>query len=448
MAGIFEMAGALALGSRVAGTIRDGVANFACFQDEPSLFMIGMMSALASSSLWLIVASYFGLPVSTTHSIVGSIVGMTLSLKGAGCVKWGIGGLSKIFISWLTSPLLAGICAFFIYFAIVRLIFNSATPFNRALAAMPLLFGIATLFLEILILLDILNLPWWGFLALFAGSFVLVVILVQFLAVPWLRKTIEAEILKVPFKDEKINSNEQNKEITTEILNFENNSSEIVDQPLIENLVESETLENSIEPTTQLDLALTPVENNLEEDKAKQIFWWLQNFTACFGAFAHGSNDTANAIGPFAAVFYLWRDGTFNPNESVPIWAVALGGIAIVIGLATLGYKVIQTMGKEITNVNFVNGFSSELSSSMTVVIASRLNIPVSSTHCQVGAIVGVGLVDSDLSGNTKTTFYQRLNQVNWKLFGKIASSWIITLPISGGISALLAYILSFSIID
>lgn len=493
------MLGALALGSHVAGTLKSGIAVYSCFQAEPSLYMIGMTSALGAAAAWLIFASFAGLPVSATHSIVGGIVGMALVLKGTKCVNWGMTGVGKIAISWITSPLLAGIAAFFVYTLVKRVIFGSKVAFSRSLRATPILLAVAVSFLEMLTFWDFVK-PWWAKLLLFLGSPLLVYGIVTIFGIPYLRNAISTAYTGM--NASYWASNGSSDSLTGLTDDAKNTSSEYnVEMEEISRGMDTDTAKNDVEdgivavaleeesPLGVPDAIADPTVT--ENDKATQVFWYLQNFTACFGSFAHGANDTANTIGPFAAVFHLWREGVFQVEEPVPLWIVAIGGCSIVLGLAILGYRVIQTMGKEIIHVDYVSGFSSELSSSITVVIASRLQIPVSSTHCQVGAIVGVGLVESknnsipaddksanDIENNTnrnegdesekppyapdseadaldnsnsmpKTVMEEikeRLGHIQWKSVGKIFISWMVTVPVSALVSALLAIILKQTI--
>lgn len=629
-AGIFEMLGALALGAHVAGTMKSGIAKYSCFEAEPALYMVGMMSALGAAAIWILFASIAGLPVSATHSIVGGIVGMAVALKGVGCVSWGMNGVAKIALSWVTSPVLACAAAFAVYTLIVRIIYHSNVSFERALWSTPPLLAGAVLFIEMLVFWDRLPL-WWAKLLLFGGTFLLVSLLTTFFGIPYLRRQISNAYLRTstaesqtiqaqnsllqslyqrfssfvnetgqddsqqvqlddiengkngnsqsssqhghsaesnkspssssnhtssPPSSSSSSSHQRNKSLTrnasatssTQLFNdisqdninddsdsdapptprydeegrlgFHNDQEDDDDHAEASNGYSSSGKQYDMEDhpiegqeglVSMADVAREDVVSE-DEAKATQVYWYLQNVTACFGAFAHGANDTANTIGPFAAIFHLWRDGTFDAASSVPLWIVAIGGVSIVLGLAILGYRVIRTMGQEIIHIDYPSGFASELSSAMTVVIASRLQIPVSSTHCQVGAIIGVGLVSDTPTNSTQihvtpldqsnlgtatdterdsrmhtleeetdgndtdsndglsnpregpsapsttsphstpaptrlTRFWNsvkaRTAQIQWKSVGKIFISWLVTLPVSAGISALLAIILS-----
>lgn len=357
--------------------------------------MITMLSTLFSVSLWCIVASILGLPVSATHGIVGSIIGATLPLKGPKCVQWGITGMGRVFISWVVSPLLSGTIAFATYYIIRRFVIRSKNPVNASLIAAPILFGIATFFLVALIFWDYLVGPIWITLIITIMCSLIVGINANTFLVPFFRRKM-SQIEKKATLQGAIKPSEQ----------------------------EQESIEEGIESVGLND-------PSVETKKTDVVFRLLQIFTACIASFAHGSNDTGNAIGPFAAIWFLWKDGKFE-DKPIPVWIVAIGGLSIVLGLSLLGRRVIKTMGEDITPINFVNGFSSEMSSSMAVVLASRLGLPVSSTHCQVGAITGVGIVGS--------------GKIDWKVLGKIGLSWVVTLPICGLMGAGMAYGLSFTI--
>lgn len=383
------------------------------------------MSALGAAATWTMLASVLGLPVSATHSIVGGIVGMAVALKGFQCVNWGMRGVAKIALSWVTSPLLASIAAFIIYALIMKIIYRSKASFERALWATPLLLSFSFIFLEILIVWDRIYLNLWIKLVIIALSFAVIFVITTFLGRPYLRNAINKAYMPGPPNDEEIEMDVQNApnaiedansriQNTTQEAYFQDEKEESdtegrrggKDETKFSEISTHNDSEESLEAIDEDSTSIALDQNELysiselqkdivsdDEEKATQVFWYLQNVSACLGAFAHGANDTANMIGPFAAIYYLWRHEKFISSENVPLWMVAIGGASIVLGLAILGYRVIQTMGKEIIIVDFPRGFSSELSSSMTVVLASRLQIPVSSTHCQVGAIIGVGLV-------------------------------------------------------
>ena len=552
-AAIFEMLGAIALGSHVAGTLKSGIALYSCFATEPNLYMIGMTSALGAAAAWLLLASVAGLPVSATHSIVGGIVGMSLALKGAGCVNWGMTGVGKIVLSWVTSPLLSSAAAFLVYTLVVRVVYFSSTSFERALWATPFLLATAVTFLAMLTFWDLAKVWWAKVLILVCCPIIIFSITVMF-GIPFLRKSINTAFEKgelnsrrsahttggesrasnsssplLPYNGTSHPSTQEDDEEegdaqSVPMIPMDNDATKRLQQAQEyrqkqelsrgQQLQDRQNAEQSQSSTqsesddadqqVELDLShpSSKNRNGLEEEaeevveyeeeepeqqKATQVFWYLQNVTACFGSFAHGANDTANTIGPFSAVFHLWMDGTFDPIERVPFWIVALGGASIVAGLAILGHRVIQTMGKDIIHLDYASGFSSELSSSMTVVIASRLQIPVSSTHCQVGSIVGVGLVedhkkrrlraaqqqqggapssqpaapaapalsDPELAVNSaaneggsivtmtlKEEIMARLSHVHWKSVAKIAVSWLITVPFSAAAAAIFALIL------
>eukprot|EP01126_Amoeba_proteus_P050848 TRINITY_DN6041_c0_g1_i3.p1 TRINITY_DN6041_c0_g1~~TRINITY_DN6041_c0_g1_i3.p1 ORF type:complete len:287 (-),score=44.86 TRINITY_DN6041_c0_g1_i3:443-1303(-) len=184
-----------------------------------------------------------------------------------------------------------------------------------------------------------------------------------------------------------------------------------------------------------------------KEEEVENIFSFFQVFTAAFQSFAHGANDTANAIGPYATIYFLWRYGPSGEEQSTPIWMLAVGGVAIVLGLATFGRQVMETIGVKITNVNFSRGFSVELGSTLCVVIASRLGFPVSTTHCKVGSVVGVGLIHKmlyKLSPRWRPAKELTLeNEIGWRVLLDIVISWLITVPVAAfGSSALFGFLI------
>ena len=362
---VFEFAGAYLAGGEVTETIKSGIVDASMI--TPDLMVLGMMSALLAAGTWLLVASTKGWPVSTTHSIVGAVIGFAAVGVSMDAVHWS--GVGPIVASWVISPVLSGIVAFGLFVSVQKLIIDTDNPFLNAKRFVPL-YMFATGFMVSIMTLTKglkhigLNLSATEgfFLSLGVGG------LVMLLGIVLLSR------IKIDVEADK-------------------------------------------------DFHYASVE---------KVFAVLMIFTACAMAFAHGSNDVANAVGPLAAIVGVIQSGgemAVGAKSAVPGWVLLLGAVGIVIGLATYGYKVIATIGKEITELTPSRGFAAELATATTVVGASAIGLPVSTTHTLVGAVLGVGLA-------------RGIGALNLGVIGKIFMSWLITLPVGAALSILFFYIL------
>ncbi len=360
VAGIFMFSGAVFFGSRVTDTIRRGMLDTTIFAGEPNLLIYGMMAALLSAAIWLNIASRYGLPVSTTHSIVGAVTGFGIIAGGFGAISWDT--MIKIVSSWAISPLTGGLMAYLLFTFINKKIINADDPNVAMRTIVPILVFFVVTILGIAIFyegLASLQLPiaFWQSISLAVGVGVAVSL--------WVRNFIKKVIKQRSFD-------------TLNRFNF-----------------------------------------------VEYIFKYLQIMTACYVAFAIGSNDVANAVGPFAAIITIIQTDSVVAHTVVPVWVLAMGGIGIVIGLATYGYKVIETIGKKITELTPSRGFSAEFGAATTVLICSQLGIPISTTHTLVGSVIGVG-------------FARGISALDFRVVRNIFSSWFITLPATMVISMIL----------
>lgn len=361
---VFEFAGAYLAGGEVTETIKSGIVDASMI--TPDLMVLGMMSALLAAGTWLLVASTRGWPVSTTHSIVGAVIGFAAVGVSMDAVNWA--GVGPIVASWVISPLLSGTVAFGLFVSVQRLIIDTDEPFLNAKRFVPL-YMFATGFMVSLVTVTKglkhigLNLSGTEGFFLAAG----VGVLVMLLGIALLSR------IKIDVEADK-------------------------------------------------DFHYASVE---------KVFAVLMIFTACSMAFAHGSNDVANAVGPLAAVVGVIQSGgeMVGAKAALPAWVLLLGAIGIVIGLATYGYKVIATIGKQITELTPSRGFAAELATATTVVGASAIGLPVSTTHTLVGAVLGVGLA-------------RGIGALNLGVIGKIFMSWLITLPAGAALAILFFYVL------
>lgn len=359
VAAIFEFAGAFLAGGQVTGTIREGIVDPAVFGANPELFVYGMIAALMAAAVWLSVASRWGLPVSTTHSIVGSIVGFACVSVGVDAVEWG--KVARIVASWVTSPLTAGLTAFLLFSALRRFVIAVDDPFERTRRVAPLLVFGTTFVLALVTLwkgLRHLNLDFSQ-----GATFALAAAV-----------SVLAAAISVPFI-------------------------------------------NRIRPDPE-------AEERDRFHRMERVFAVLQIYTACAVAFAHGSNDVANAVGPMAGAVAVIRQGAIGASSAVPVWMLLVGGLGIVLGLATYGWRVMETIGTKITHLTPSRGYTAEFAAALTIVIASQLGMPISTTHTLVGAVLGVGLA-------------RGLAATNFATVSQIALSWIVTLPAGAGLCVL-----------
>jgi len=365
IAAIFEFSGAYLAGGEVTSTIRKGMVDSAMFADSPELLVYGMLSALLAAGVWLLLATRSGLPVSTTHSIVGAIVGFAAVTMGIDAVQWG--KVSHIAMSWVVSPILAGTIAYFLYRSVQILILDSKKPFKNAKRYVPLY--------------------------IFMTGFIISLVTV--------------------FKGLKHLGLDMTKAECYGIATIVGVISAIIGVFMIRKIKEH--------PVNFGGFHLHSVE---------LVFGVLMVFTACAMAFAHGSNDVANAIGPVAAVVSIVNSGGLIEQKSMlPSWVLLLGAMGIVAGLVMYGHKVIATVGVGITELTPSRGFCCNLSASTTVVLASGTGLPISTTHTLVGAVLGVGLA-------------RGISALNLRVISSIFMSWIITLPAGAILAIIFFYIL------
>ena len=358
IAAIFEFLGAFLAGGEVTSTIRKGIVDPNLYANDVNIFVIGMISALLAGGTWLFIASLRGWPVSTTHSIVGAIIGFVLISKGVDAVSWGKVG--NIAMSWVTSPLFSGTLAFGLYISAKKLILDRANPGKAAITFIPLY------------------------------SFLVAVVISLVTA----RKGLKH--VGIEFSE-------------NEIYLF--------------------TLIFSIIVATGTAFFLRRNKDQImREGGIEFAFGLLMIVSASAMAFAHGSNDVANAIGPLAAVVSVVDTGEIGSKSSISPWVLLVGGIGIVFGLATLGSRVISTVGKKITALTPSLGFSAEMATASTVVAATYLGFPISTTHTLVGGVIGVGLAKG-------------AEHLDYDSIKRIIASWLVTIP-AGAAFTIFFYIL------
>lgn len=359
---LFEFAGAYLAGGAVTSTIRKGIIEPSMLSGNPELLVFGMMAALLAAGIWLLIATHFGWPVSTTHSIVGAIVGFAAVGISMEAVHWTKVG--TIVASWVVSPVTAGVIAFFLFRSVQKLILDTEQPFANAKRYVPFyIFLVGFIIAMVTFTKGLkhigLHLSWFQS----AGISVIIGLITMGIGIMMQRKI-------------------------------------------------------QIDPSADREYHFTSVE---------KVFGVLMLFTACAMAFAHGSNDVANAVGPLAAIVgVVGSGGEVAQKTAMPAWILLLGGGGIVAGLVMYGHKVIATVGQNITELTPSRGFAATLAAATTVVVASGTGLPISTTHTLVGAVLGVGIA-------------RGLAALNLRVVGTIFVSWIVTLP-AGAILAIMFF--------
>ncbi|MFC0309142.1 inorganic phosphate transporter [Gallibacterium trehalosifermentans] len=360
---IFEGAGAYLAGGEVAETIKDGIIDPTLFIHQPEILVLGMMGSLLSAGFWLVFASRLGWPVSTTHTIIGAIVGFACVTIGSDAVEWG--RLSGIFGSWIITPFIAGIIAYLIFSSTQKLIFDTDSPLNNAKRFAPFYMGL-TIFIISLVTIK-KGLKHIG-LHLTNGETFIISLVLSIVAI------IGCFIY--------LRSQSFEKKATAGF------------------------------------------------GAVEKVFRMLMLLTACSMAFAHGSNDVANAIGPLSAVVsIIEHGGVIAGKTTMAWWVLPLGALGIITGLAVMGKKVMETIGTGITDLTPSRGFSAQFATATTVILASGTGLPISTTQTLVGAVLGVG-------------FARGIAALNLTVIRNIISSWIITLPAGAVFSIIIFYIL------
>jgi len=362
VAAIFEFLGAILAGGEVTSTIRKGIVDAELLADRPEQLIYGMLAALLAAGTWLLIASRNGWPVSTTHSIIGATVGFAAVGVGFDAVQWNTVG--NIVMSWVASPLTAGLIAYLLYRSVQSLILFQEDPVARARRYVPVYIFLAAFTLTLVTILK--GLKHVGLDLSVRDSYLLAFAFAVVIAL------IGAVFVQ-----------------------------RIKPDPKAEKAQHFHTVE--------------------------RIFGVLMIITACAMAFAHGSNDVANAIGPLAAVISIAETGVVTAESMVPVWVMVLGGAGIVVGLATYGRHVIATVGNKITQLTPSRGFAAGVAAATTIVIASGTGMPISTTHTLVGAVLGVGLA-------------RGIDAIDLRVVGRIFISWVVTIPAG----ALLAIVFFF----
>jgi len=414
VAAILEFSGAFLVGAHVSETVRRGIVDPEIFTGDGLSFMLGMLSALLAAGVWLQIASWKGWPVSTTHSIVGAVVGFGAFYGGMNAVHWDQVG--TIAASWIVSPLLSGTISYIIFRLLLRTIFYNRNPLRAAKRLTPYLVFIVFVILSLTLLfkgLKNLNLD----LSL-SESFVLA------LAIGLIASLVSIWLVVINESDEIMEWHEVEVAVTDpDMIRALKKTAKQLEKARLAAPGRIKTdVSDLIDEVRQLRFESQQRyeyhTNSTEYQSVERLFVYLQILSACFVAFAHGSNDVANSIGPMSAIISVAMSGgdSIAAKSLVPLWILALGGIGIVIGLATWGWRVMETIGHNITHLTPTRGFSAEFGAATTIVLATKLGIPISTTHTLVGAVLGVGLA-------------RGITAVNFSTVRDIIVSWVITIP-------------------
>ncbi|HQO05761.1 MAG TPA: inorganic phosphate transporter [Fervidobacterium sp.] len=350
LASVLEFSGAAMFGATVTKTIASGIISTTHIQN-PNYIIYGALSALLAAGVWVMVATYFGMPVSTTHSIIGGMIGFGLVSGGVKVVYWS--KLISIVLSWVISPIAGGVLAFLVFKLITVTILHRPSPLKAAKKVAPLLIGLTFFLISFLFSLTTLKVP-YGKSIMYGSIFFVISALIS-----W------ALIMKYASK------------------------------------------------------------NSNEYEAVEGIFKRVQVMTSSYVCFSHGANDVANAMGPIALVLTILRTGSSANVVEVPRYVLFLGGLGIAVGVLVYGYRVMQTLGHNITEINNTRGFSIDFGTATTVLFSSIFGFPISTTHTVVGAVTGVGLA-------------RGIEVVNTAILKDILVSWFITIPFSMGVSAIL----------
>lgn len=421
LAAILEFSGAFFVGSSVSETIQHGIIQPSLFEHATHDFILGMLGALIATGALLQLASYFGLPISTTHAIVGAVLGFGLVAGGAQAVQWSVVG--EISLSWVLSPLLSGIIAYAIFSIIQRKILYALDPSEATRKLAPLFVFLCisllswSLFYDGLVELHLdLSLPSSIVLCFGCGGSA-ALISYRFVS----RSSQPVFQTNGEFQPDHAVGLEKACHHLQRV--YLSNSNSEVREKIFGALCQVRELSTRAKKCSPFGKSTAQYQN------VEKIFVSLQILSASMVAFAHGANDVANAIGPVSAVLTTLKKNTVGAHTSVPSWLLALGGAGIVIGLATWGWRVIETIGSKITELTPTRGFSAEFGAAATILAASKMGLPISTTHALVGAVFGVGMA-------------RGLQALNLKTLIEIIVSWIVTIPLCALLSIACFYLL------
>lgn len=478
--GFFEWLGATSLGYGVSGAVTKGVAktsDSACWacgycNSKMGMYSIAMLSALIAASIFMFLATFTAMPVSTTHAIIGGVVGATVVATGFNCLNWSfMNGLSGIIASWVISPVASGLIGIVLFLITINLIIKSEDPYKRALIAMPIEFGLGVFIIVMLVMFK--SVPtkkldkWIGAATGMAAGIVITIVTALFF-VPYVKRQMDLNRGNIHLPNEEYDASDEEKKANESFLAdpLFSRTSITISKSTIAMVNDPTSLDNTRNVSTatdgkesmaiEVDGSAAPARLETEMSKPyalgeagrtssivvdpnfgvkeewtapqREAIWtyrYLLVFVAALESFAHGSNDTGNATGAFSAVLTNYQSGIYDcTQKSTPWYVMSIAGALVALGVITFGYRVIKTMGEGITAINFHRGWCMEFASAITVVACTALNMPVSTTHCQVGAVVFVGCVSVGYK------------HVDFGMFGKIVLTWVLTIPFAALVAA------------
>lgn len=466
LAVIFEFLGAFLAGGQVAKTIRKGIAEVDCFEGEPEVLMYGNLMVILAVSVWLIFATKYEMPVSTTHSCIGGVIGMTIVAKGSGCVVWFKEGdednlylpkgVVAIVLSWIFSPVLSGMFAALLYFLIRKFILRASNSFQKAKVFYPLLVFVAVMLNVFFIISKGIDKRICkkskeaGFLCKEedgkplgkvdpgAAMWLSVVVAVgtAILCFPlytYIKNRVETRMANPGACSSTSSSTSTSSSKDAAAAAVETGEGKAGPQAMGDKIKNAlmYSLKADVHAAASGDASTAAVHANAEKfDRATEMYFeYIQIFTAIVDSFAHGANDVANAMGPFMAIYAINKTGKVTSSataaEDDAQWILALGGIGIGVGLCLYGYQIIRAIGVKLAVITPPRGVSIELGSATVIIMGSYLGLPLSTTHCQVGATTGVALLEGT-------------GGVNYWVLGKAVVGWVITLIVVGFTSGLL----------
>lgn len=361
LSAVFSFLGAVLAGSYVTETIRKGIINPAYFAQTPDLLVSGMIAVLLGAGIWITIATYLGLPVSTTHSVVGALIGFGLIGAGVKGINWKT--VLIIISTWIISPVVGIPVAYFLFTVIKKRVLDSPGPFKAAKEIGPFFVAMVLFVLSFAFI--------YGGLKHFSRTLSFFFVL-----------GISAGIGFV---------------------------GALVSHILLERY---------------------PVDRDNEYEEVERLCKPLQVLSASYKAFALGANDVANAVGPVAAIIAIMETQKVSMQVPVPLWVLALGGVGLVVGISTWGWRVIETVGRRITEVTPTRGFAADFAAATVVLACSRVGVPVSTTHVSVGAVIGVGMAKG-------------INALNLRVIRNIIISWLLTIPLTAGLTMLIYLVIS-----
>jgi phosphate/sulfate permease len=419
VAAFLEFGGAFFFGSHVSETVQRGIVDVDFFANDPRLLVYGMLASLIAAGVWLQIASYYGWPVSTTHTLIGAVIGFGLVAGGVDAVQWD--NVFYIVSSWLISPLSGALLSFLIFTFLRRMIFYAPHPVEASKKIAPFIVFCSVFILLMILIFNGLQNKDMN-LSQMEGFLLCIGISAAAALLSWLfiRRipTHGSKAKPVVSADGSILAGieKARRHLVGSQVNLQGEANYRVSL-IVE---EIDSLKNSLTKSEDLD------HTGSEYATVEKLFAYLQIMSACMMAFAHGANDVANAIGPLAAAIEVLNTGVITPYATIPPWILALGGAGIVVGLATWGWRVIETIGKKITELTPTRGFAAEFGAATTIVIASCLGMPVSTTHTLVGSVLGVGMA-------------RGIEALNLAMTRDIFISWLITVP-AGAVGSILFF--------